>query len=184
MNNGSQWENGRGSSDSNKYSERKHYGQHYNNGGNTNYSPSTSYNYKNGKRPQGKNVPRRRIDRFKRDGYNSNDRIIKQNDIMIKLLKEIRDRLPALETPEKQDNGVAQNNEQKKEAVTKESTAAAPEKPLIASMDAQESSTEENLTPIQADESTGDQETVTSAVGPDLNETSQEPLEEEPKKEG
>jgi len=32
---------------------------------------------------------------FKRDNYGSSDKIIKQNDLIIKLLKEIRDRLPA-----------------------------------------------------------------------------------------
>jgi hypothetical protein len=60
-----------------------------------NYSPSTAFNYSpatgfNG----GQQHPRRRNDRFKRESLNLNDKIVKQNDIMIRLLKEIRDRLP------------------------------------------------------------------------------------------
>jgi hypothetical protein len=60
-----------------------------------NYSPSTSYNYSpatgfNG----GQQHPRRRNDHFKRDTSNMSDRIAKQNDIIIRVLKEIRDRLP------------------------------------------------------------------------------------------
>ncbi len=60
-----------------------------------NYSPSTSYNYSpatgfNG----GQQHPRRRNDRFKRETLNLTDRVVKQNDVIIRLLKEIRDRLP------------------------------------------------------------------------------------------
>ncbi|HUI93904.1 MAG TPA: hypothetical protein VLX68_16795 [Chitinivibrionales bacterium] len=60
-----------------------------------NYSPSTAFNYSpatgfNG----GGQHPRRRNDRFKQP-MGMNDRIVKQNDIIIRLLKEIRDRLPA-----------------------------------------------------------------------------------------
>ncbi len=61
-----------------------------------NYSPSTAFNYSpatgyNG----GQQHPRRRNDRFKRESLNLNDRIVKQNEMIIRLLKEIRDRLPA-----------------------------------------------------------------------------------------
>ncbi|HEX2956883.1 MAG TPA: hypothetical protein VHO70_08620, partial [Chitinispirillaceae bacterium] len=52
---------------------------------------SNSYNNNH----NGQQNQRRRPDRFKRDNYNHNDRLIKQNDIIIRLLKEIRDRLPA-----------------------------------------------------------------------------------------
>jgi len=38
--------------------------------------------------------PRRRTDRFKRESINLNDKVVKQNDIIIRLLKDIRDRLP------------------------------------------------------------------------------------------
>lgn len=68
------------------------------------YSPSSSYNYNHGNNYNGNGYnsgynnyngqsqhPRRRT--FK--PMNLNDKIVKQNDIIIKLLKEIRDRLPA-----------------------------------------------------------------------------------------
>jgi hypothetical protein len=62
-----------------------------------NYSPSTSYNYSPGGGGGGYQgqMPRRRADRFKREVINGSDRQLRQNDIIIKLLKEIRDRLPA-----------------------------------------------------------------------------------------
>jgi hypothetical protein len=61
-----------------------------------NYSPSTSYNYGHQGGYGGmQQHPRRRADRFKRESINLNDKVVKQNDIIIRLLKEIRDRLPA-----------------------------------------------------------------------------------------
>ena len=69
------------------------------------YSPSTNYNY-NGNQSQhgnhgghgnpnyGNQHPRRKPNQFKRDGHGFNDRLFKQNDMIIRLLKEIRDRLP------------------------------------------------------------------------------------------
>jgi hypothetical protein len=70
---------------STKYSEKK-----------PNYSPSTSYNYspQTGHTGSSPMNPRRRVDNFRRETPNSSDRIFKQNDIIIRLLKEIRDRLP------------------------------------------------------------------------------------------
>ena len=60
-----------------------------------NYSPSTSYNYSPATGVTGgQQHPRRRNDRFKRESLNLSDQVVKQNDIMIRLLKEIRDRLP------------------------------------------------------------------------------------------
>jgi hypothetical protein len=61
-----------------------------------NYSPSTAFNYSpatgfNG----GQQHPRRRNDRFKRESINLSDKVARQNDVIIRLLKEIRDRLPA-----------------------------------------------------------------------------------------
>jgi hypothetical protein len=63
---------------------------------NPNYSPSISYNYspQSGYNGNSQMHPRRRNDRFRRESLNSNERLIRQNDIMIRLLKEIRDRLP------------------------------------------------------------------------------------------
>jgi hypothetical protein len=67
-----------------------------------NYSPSTSYNYSPQSGFNGGNsqmFQRRRPpqdQRFRRDVPNPNDRLVRQNDIIIRLLKEIRDRLPAL----------------------------------------------------------------------------------------
>ena len=74
-----------------------------------NYSPSTSFNYPHAQHgpaaghgsqsgnhngnEQGHH-PRRRTDRFRRETFNIQDRVSKQNDIIIRLLKEIRDRLP------------------------------------------------------------------------------------------
>lgn len=64
-------------------------------------SPSSTYNYNStagynqGNGFSGQQHPRRRIDRFKRESINYNDRMIRQNDSIIRLLKEIRDRLPA-----------------------------------------------------------------------------------------
>jgi hypothetical protein len=61
-----------------------------------NSSPSTSYNYNSGNGYAGQQQhPRRRVDRFKREAINYSERIMKQNDLIIRLLKEIRDRLPA-----------------------------------------------------------------------------------------
>lgn len=76
------------------------------------YSPSTNYNYGNQNQHGSHNnshgnhtghgnygtqqQQRRKNTNFKqRDNHGVNDRIIKQNDIIIRLLKEIRDRLPA-----------------------------------------------------------------------------------------
>jgi hypothetical protein len=60
-----------------------------------NYSPSTAFNYSPGTGfTGGQQHPRHRNDRFKRESPNMSDRIVKQNDIIIRLLKEIRDRLP------------------------------------------------------------------------------------------
>jgi hypothetical protein len=63
---------------------------------NPNYSPSISYNYspQAGYNGNSQMHPRRRNDRFRRESLNSNERVIRQNDIIIRLLKEIRDRLP------------------------------------------------------------------------------------------
>jgi hypothetical protein len=79
------------------------------------YSPSANYNY-NGNQTQlgnhnsghgshsghgnsnysNQQQPRRKNTNYKsRDNHGMNDRLIKQNDIIIRLLKEIRDRLPA-----------------------------------------------------------------------------------------
>jgi hypothetical protein len=64
---------------------------------NPNYSPSISYNYspQAGYNGNSQMHPRRRNDRYRRESLNSNERAIRQNDIIIRLLKEIRDRLPA-----------------------------------------------------------------------------------------
>jgi len=78
------------------------------------YSPSANYNFNSSQTMHGNHnnnhgnhsnhgnnnfgssqQQRRKNTNFKqRDNHGSNDRIIKQNDIIIRLLKEIRDRLP------------------------------------------------------------------------------------------
>lgn len=71
-----------------------------------NYSPSTSFNYTpqsgyNGNQPM---HPRRRVDRFRREPLNTAERTVRQNDIIIRLLKEIRDRLPEPPALERKEN--------------------------------------------------------------------------------
>jgi hypothetical protein len=76
-------------------SSRGSMGQRYDN--NANYSPSTSFRRNNSGTGsyQGHNQqPRRRTDRFKRESLNHTDKLLRQNDIIISLLREIRDRLP------------------------------------------------------------------------------------------
>jgi len=63
------------------------------------YSPSSNFNYGNSSYNgnssfNGQQQRTHRRPGYKRDNFNSNDRLIKQNDIIIRLLKEIRDRLP------------------------------------------------------------------------------------------
>ena len=62
----------------------------------TRYSPSTSFNYNSNSSYPSSQHQRKRFDRFKRDtnGNNGNERLMRQNDLIIRLLKEIRDRLP------------------------------------------------------------------------------------------
>jgi hypothetical protein len=67
---------------------------------NSRYSPSPSYNYNynsNSSYPSQQHLRRKMDNRFKRDNGNSSgssDRLMRQNDLIIRLLKEIRDRLP------------------------------------------------------------------------------------------
>jgi hypothetical protein len=90
----------------NNHQNRKAYPPKFNE--KPSYSPSSSFNYNgnynsgnssgyNNQQSQG--VRRRPENRFGKTGggghhSNSNDRLVKQNDIIIRLLKEIRDRLP------------------------------------------------------------------------------------------
>jgi hypothetical protein len=108
-------------------------------------SPSANYNYNSGNGYSGQQQhPRRRVDRFKRETINYSERIMHQNDLIIKLLKEIRDRLPApavsapvdtgdadqrrqngrIEEPEMADSAVQTDNQ---EQVAEQFTAAASE---------------------------------------------------------
>ena len=87
-------------------SNRKPMSQNFNGRGG-NYSPSASYNYSPGSGSHQQpshhsHHPRRRSDRFKRESINYTDRIAKQNDVIIRLLKEIRDRLPPLDSRQDQ----------------------------------------------------------------------------------
>ena len=68
-----------------------------------NYSPSANYNYnpggnfagqhQNQHQNQQQHHPRRRTDRYRRDVYNLTEKLVKQNDVMIRLLKEIKDKV-------------------------------------------------------------------------------------------
>jgi hypothetical protein len=64
---------------------------------NSRYGPSPSYNYNyntNASFPSQQQHMRRKMERFKRDNGNLSERLMRQNDLIIRLLKEIRDRLP------------------------------------------------------------------------------------------
>ncbi|MBD3322202.1 MAG: hypothetical protein GF350_13975 [Chitinivibrionales bacterium] len=91
-----------------------------------NYSPSTSYNYNpgSGHRDHSHNHnhnhsshsqqhhPRRRGDRFKREMMQMAEKMIKQNNAVIKLLNDIRDRLPEPVPEEPADaSGIADNKQ-------------------------------------------------------------------------
>jgi len=77
------------------------------------YSPSSNYNYNyNGNQSSHSNHgnsnynnqqhhQRRKPNQYKRDNHGASDRLAKQNDIIIRLLKEIRDRLPPPPVDEK-----------------------------------------------------------------------------------
>lgn len=90
MNDDAQWGAGR---NQNQGGRNKQSGQ-------GNYSPSASYNYNQNGQSRGQNYyhpVRRRTERSgKKNGNNSSEKLIRQNDVIIKLLKEIRDRLPAV----------------------------------------------------------------------------------------
>ena len=91
--------------------------------GRGNYSPSSNYHFNaNGGNYQGHHQqhPRRRSDRYRRESLNSSDRLVKQNDIIIKLLKEIRDRLPPVDSGKPQ--GASRNTS---DNATNESSAPA-----------------------------------------------------------
>lgn len=74
------------------------------------YSPSSSFNFNYGNNSQynGNHQSSQQHHPRKRPGFKGNsnrdDRLIKQNDTIIRLLREIRDRLPA---PVKEENPVA-----------------------------------------------------------------------------
>jgi hypothetical protein len=75
------------------------------------YSPSSNYNYNSNSSFPSSQHPRRRFDRFKRDATgnnNNNDRLMRQNDLIIRLLKEIRDRLPPPAVPASYNGGDAE----------------------------------------------------------------------------
>jgi len=106
MNDNAQWPNNRNQHGGSNY--RKQGAPDYSDNKGKNYSPSASYNYTKSGRGGGQSYqqhPRRRIDRYKRESYNSNDKLIKQNDIIIRILKEIRDKLIG---PDKVSNDIKQ----------------------------------------------------------------------------
>lgn len=102
MNEDSQWNNNREQNSTKNFTGRRHLVNKFNENKGSRYSPSASYNYNNNNngqsRSQSPNAPhqKRRIERYKRDSGNSNEKIIKQNDIIIRLLKEIRDKISLL----------------------------------------------------------------------------------------
>ena len=79
---------------SNQTAHGNHNNNHGNHGNHNNHGNHSNHGNHGGNNNYG-NQQRRKPSNFKpRDNHGSNDRIIKQNDIIIRLLKEIRDRLP------------------------------------------------------------------------------------------
>ena len=138
---------------------RKPYPQKYQD---NRYSPSTNYNYGYGHNTgyNGQQHPRRRADRFKRESLNYNDRLSRQNDMIIRLLKEIRDRLPPPPVPPSYDNetdaAASQNGAVEMETVEKaeagelrempQEAAAAPD-PSFAEPEAEQPQEEKGVQP-------------------------------------
>jgi hypothetical protein len=85
-----------------KYQDNNRYGSNENryNTGENRYGSNSNYNANgyNKSSNAGYNAGQhqhKKIDRFRRDPVNYTEKLMKQNDLIIKLLKEIRDRLPA-----------------------------------------------------------------------------------------
>jgi hypothetical protein len=92
-----------------------------------NYSPSTSFNYspQSGYNAGGPMHPRRRVDRFRHETPTTSERTIRQNDIIIRLLKEIRDRLPEppnMERKDLEETGEAWDKEENVQDIAPEKT--------------------------------------------------------------
>lgn len=96
------------------------------------YSPSSNYNYNSSQTQHsshsngnfsgsGSKTHHRKPGggSFKRDSHShgGNDKLIKQNDIIIKLLKEIRDRLPEAKS-EKKDKSISENDTEERNNTT------------------------------------------------------------------
>jgi hypothetical protein len=87
-------------------------------------SPSYNYNYNTNSGYSSQQHMRRKIDRFKRDTGNGtgngNERLMRQNDLIIRLLKEIRDRLPPppVSAPVSVSSGDAETEHQNGQAET------------------------------------------------------------------
>lgn len=124
----------RNQSTGNNYSGRKPSVHKYGDNKGRNYSPSASYNYQNTQgRGQGyQQHPRRRIDRFKRENMNFSDKLVKQNDIIIRLLKEIRDSLAGTPQPATKIEG-SDMVEQKNTSVSVETTEEEPTEAAVSS---------------------------------------------------
>ncbi len=164
MNDDRQWGNNKSQKNGSKYPRQKQPGQKFNDNKGDNYSPSTSYNYQNGKtRNNSKNLPRRRIDRYKRESIGSFDRLIKQNDTVIKLLKEIRDRLPV--PPKAAVKKVAENVEKQPNAseLTDQANEST-EKISQSSKEAKEPKKDTEKTSIEIDEQAESKEEATAEV--------------------
>ena len=81
-----------------RYQENRYSpSQNYNSQGQGNYNSynSQNRNFASHQDPRRGGVRVERVDRFRRDPVNYSEKITKQNDLIIRLLKEIRDRLPA-----------------------------------------------------------------------------------------
>ena len=120
-------EHGRNQNAGSNYSGRKPSVHKYGDNKGKNYSPSASYNYQNSQgRGQGQGYqqhPRRRIDRYKRENMNFSDKLVKQNDIIIRLLKDIRDSLAGtIPTPVE----APEVNEQEKTSIPVEASKEEP----------------------------------------------------------
>ncbi|MBN1578756.1 MAG: hypothetical protein JW913_19490 [Chitinispirillaceae bacterium] len=103
------------------------------------YSPSTNYNYNGNQSMHGNHGSygnsnygnphnqRRKPNQFKRDNHGAGDRLAKQNDIIIRLLKEIRDRLPA---PPVVPGEIAEPNQELNQETTEDTAASLQKMPM------------------------------------------------------
>jgi len=182
MNEDSQFNNTREGNGVKNYASRKQNSSYkYSDNKGNRYSPSASYNY-NGQSRATNNFqqPRRRAERYKKDtgGSGSSEKLIKQNDTIIRLLKEIRDGIAGLIN-----TSTTMQNENIDHAVNDSQNFSNEDKPVVSSKMA-ESTIEvpENTTPPSEPPVTADTQATsnTDESLDDLQSTESQPEEKSP----